>query len=100
MPTKMEMDSAHTIEAQGSGRWDFLKRVCTLAEQIAMICCQCMPMPGCREVRFSGCATNCHDCTRAQGGPQCTGQVSVMQVLVTSQYSLLKKIGWFILNTI
>ena len=41
MPTKMEMDSAHTIEAQGSGRWDFLKRVCTLAEQIAMICCQC-----------------------------------------------------------
>ena len=75
MPTKMEMDSAHTIEALGAGQ--FLKRVLHCGEDS-----NDLPMPGCREVGFSGCAAHCHDCTRAQGGPQCAGQVSVMQVWV------------------
>jgi hypothetical protein len=95
MPTKMEMDSAHTIEALGAGQ--FLKRV------LSVLHCgedsNDLPMPGCREVGFSGCAAHCHDCTRAQGGPPCAGQVSVMQVWVNIEYS--KKLdGYIILSLI
>ena len=88
-------DDAHAhqdgdgLGAHNWGTGQFLKRVLHCGEDS-----NDLPMPGCREVGFSGCTAHCHDCTRAQGGPQCAGQVSVMQVWVNIEYCTQK--NWMV----